>query len=318
MKNHFFLWPEARFFRGGYKTLKLVKTCEVETYLESLFYTSNAKPVLVSSARVGIVLSLMHAGLSRSAIVKLFPYASHCVIDAVGRVAMPSLVTEKKSIDMQLIYHQWGYINCSDIQTNNIIEDAVDSYCKPGVKLFPLDGNYEIWSLPKLIGSLGGGVIWCKDGDCAKQLKKIRDGISNATNLRWFIKLFSSILPSLRLYWDSVESLGSRTPVWANGDILYGLQNWNILYEQRLERVKLLKPFLIDELDIPVKRLPSVIPVSINNEQKEYLQKIGINTGFRHVYVKSEDGELIRKKVLPVPVHQDVPLNILEKTIRIL
>ena len=56
-------------------------------------------------------------------ISKLFPYASHCVINTVSRLTTP--VTYEANATKQICYHQWGITSFNEKKP--IIEDSVDS-----------------------------------------------------------------------------------------------------------------------------------------------------------------------------------------------
>ena len=48
------------------------------------------------------------------------------------------------------------------------IDDCVDSLCEIGTELFPTSNDFEIWSLPKILGTTSGAVLWCKRIGCKR------------------------------------------------------------------------------------------------------------------------------------------------------
>ena len=316
MSNSYFLWPESRFHRGVIKSLKLHDITEIEVMLKKMY--GQGFPVVVSSARVGIVLTLTIQELTRPDKVGVFPYASYCVLEAISRVATPFSNERLLDSKLDLIYHQWGYVQKQNLHENGkLIEDAVDSFCLPGVKLFPLNGLYEIWSFPKLIGSLGGGVVWCRDEQTADQLRVLRDTRQKSTQIRWMLRLFSQYFSNFSKYWYGTESLGGPLPRWAAGDILYGLECLEKIATKRKERIGLLESKLPEWLHPSEKRLPCVIPVEVSDEEVRLLNGIGLKIGLR-TFQRIDNNESSLVKLFPIPVHQDIPCELLDKALKVL
>jgi len=315
-KNSYFIWPEARYLRGGVRSLRAAKTIDVEKFLSQMY--AFGIPVVVSSARSGISLSLIAQNLSRGDSVEIFPYASHCVIESIGRIANPINYSVNNKNIFTLIYHQWGYIQEREITDKRIIEDAVDSFCVPGAKLFPLNGIYEIWSLPKLVGSLGGGVVWCRDDKTANELRDLRDNCKINKNLCWFLRLISTYYKQLEPFWFSSESLNGSSPTWALADMLYGLEHWTEIAEKRKERLKIVETLLPDWLKLQKNRFPSVIPVYASEAQAEKIYEMGFLSGYRKFEKINSQGESTLFSLLPLPIHQDVPRSLLNKALKIL
>lgn len=88
MSESHFLWPQGSAVRAITRSFRLDPVTSVEARLASMFYGGH--PVLCSSGRSAIVLALIGSGLSRADTVNVFPYANHCVLDAVSRIATPS------------------------------------------------------------------------------------------------------------------------------------------------------------------------------------------------------------------------------------
>ena len=317
MSKKYFIWPTpSDDLQQRVRRIKRGKVTEIEALLKQRYQLG--EPVIVSSARAGIVLTLTAQNLSRPDYVEIFPFASHCVIEAVGRVATPIPSKLSNQDCVSLIYHQWGYIQQRENLNTRFIEDAVDSFCLSGAELFPLKGMYEIWSLPKLIGSLGGGVVWCRDEEAAREIKDLRDTRNNNTQLRWVLKLLSCYWSQFDSFWFSAESAGGPIPRWAVGDILYRLENWEKIYLDRLERIEIVKSLLPDWLELPENRLPSVIPVVATKAQSELLIDKGFYSGLRSFEKFNKEGASELVRLFPLPIHQDVPCELLEFAKRLL
>ena len=314
MTDQWFLWPDARFLRGGIGALGTSTPDALETFLARR-YGGRGYPVVVSSGRIGLVLALDALGVRRSDLVGLFPFASHCVIESVGRVGSPVSGGAAATTANRVLYHQWGYVQ-ERSALGAFLEDAVDTFCLPGAALFPAGGPFEVWSLAKLTGSLGGGVLWCRDQSAATEIRRRRDQRNAATTLRWMLRVFSSRWQSLVPLWYGAESAGGAPPSWGCGDILHGLQRWDDIAETRRERIAVVHRLLPSWLTIDSNRLPTVVPMVATEEQGEQLMALGFSAGFRHFErVTGSSREVVR--MFPIPVHQDVPVSVLQRACQI-
>ncbi len=151
----YFIWPETRFVGGLHTLLSLPSVESIEMRLRDFFPTGF--PVLCSSGRAALTMALEHSNQNRSDLVGLFPFASHCVIDAVARICTPLFGPTSVNANLRVVYHQWGYVQEYNLPKNTI-EDCVDTLCVKGTELFPGGGSFEIWSLPKILGISSGGM----------------------------------------------------------------------------------------------------------------------------------------------------------------
>ena len=124
---------------------------------------------LFPSGRQALVAAVSLAGLGRSARVAVPEWSSNCVISAVGRLAMPVpmdfALAAPDRIDAVLIYEQWGWPRrTGELQEVTarfpnalLLLDRVDSAdLSPPHDATP---DFEIWSLAKLLGCGGGGLL---------------------------------------------------------------------------------------------------------------------------------------------------------------
>ncbi len=297
-----FLWPEACYLRDGAAGLRFASCAEVEATLARMFPAGI--PVLVSSARAGLGIALRHLRLNRGHRIAVAPYANHCVIEAVGRTSSPVDFTDPPTADAAVLYHQWGYIN-DGAAPAVLIEDAVDTLCRPGAGLFVRGGAYELWSLPKLVGSLYGGVIWCRNQDVAGELRMLRDQSCLWAPGHWLLRVAGTRSATALAYWSGVESTNGKMPALAIGDIAARLRRWEQLVSDHAEKFRKLQAYRPEGLRILDHRLPCVVPVAVSETQARRLTELGISTGFRHFERTNGGGrELLR--LFPIPVHMDV------------
>lgn len=289
---------------------------DLEEMLSGMF-GKVATPVVVSSGRVGLVLALEALGVKRMDPVGLFGYASHCVIEAVGRVGSPVCYAATTAPHTRIVYHQWGYVQQYE-PFSRLVEDAVDSFCLPGAILFPAGGDYEVWSLAKIFGCQGGGVLWCRDRTAASRVRALRDGRTQLKHLRWALRYLSAPFPRLRPLWYGAESAGGEPPAWACGDMRWCFDQWEEIGANRRRRLELVQDLAPAWLPSMKDRLPAVVPVLASEQQGAALVALGFHAGFRHFEVVAEGVAPTHHRTFPIPVHQDVPLRVLEHARRIL
>ena len=260
-------------------------------------------PVLCSSGRAALTLALEKSNKSRGDLVGLFPYASHCVIEAVSRITTPLLGPTAIHADLRIVYHQWGYVQEKNLPLNTI-EDCVDTLCVPGTELFPGGGCFEIWSLPKILGTTSGGILWCRTEENASQVKKIRDR-RGSSFFQWILRLLSKNNPSIYNYWQGAESVTGRPSLLQTGEIISAIAKWKDFVQDRKKKLDLVWPLAIKELEKPSDRLPPVVPIISEITESEFGQ-LGISSGYRMFEIVEKDGTRRMLKVLPIPIFKEV------------
>ncbi len=297
----YFLWPKPNIIRGVASIYRLTAVREIEELLQSMFPTGY--PVLCSSGRSAITLALEESGVTRGNLVGVFPYASHCVLDAISRVTTPLAGPTATKASLRVVYHQWGYVQETNLNKNSI-EDCVDTLCIPGTTLFPGGGNFEIWSFPKILGTTSGGVLWCKDEDTAIKIRAFRNNKKSGL-FQWILRLLSYKVKNIYYYWAANECEVGSVSRFQAGEIIMAIKKWNSFVVERRKNLDKIWPFAIECLSKPVYRLPSVVPVSFSASEKD-LYQWGVVSGF--ITFEKIEGKVARKliTVLPVPIHQDV------------
>ncbi|UOG47550.1 putative PLP-dependent aminotransferase [Leptospira noguchii] len=306
----FFLWPNYSPLKSFFKIIYSKKTSYIENMLGELF--PSGYPVLCSSGRSGIGLALEFLNLKRNDFLGVFPFASHCVLDAISRYTTPLTGKDCRNVNNRIVYHQWGYVQEFNLPKGTI-EDCVDTLCIPGARLFLSGGSFEIWSFPKILGTSSGAVLWCKDGEAAKQIRENRDNRKFFPLLQWLLKLLSNYFPIFLGYWQGIEAINGRLSFLQTGELFYNIRNWNRFVEDKLKKIELTKVLLPPWLHLSVDRLPSIIPVELMIDQKK-MNEWGITTGIRNFIHEHENGQEYIQ-VLPLPIHIDVPCNLLKKIV---
>jgi putative PLP-dependent aminotransferase (TIGR04422 family) len=311
--SEYFLWPTATLAGSFNGMLFRASVDELEIALRERF--SGAHPVVVSSGRAGLALILALNGIGRRDTVEVFPYASHCVLEAIARFTLPIESAPKAANSRCVVYHQWGYVQPRAIAP--WIEDAVDSLYLPNHGVLRLGGEFELWSLPKIFGVLSGGVVWCRSSQSADSLRLLRDQHSGA--LRQFIlRGLGSTFKAMHSYWAVMEAeCGPMSSIGA-GSALRALNRLDAIIADRRRKFELITPFAPDWLLASNERLPCAVPIEISDSVGRQLAALGFTTGFRHFQRILNDGSEELVRVFPVPIHQDVPVHLLEETIRVL
>ena len=130
-----------------------------------------AKVILFPSARAGIASILRFLKIDRSNEVFVNKWVSHCIFNTVGRYT--NISTRFKTPDVAIAVHKWGFKQMLPKKQNiKIIEDSVDSIILDKNDLFSNKGDFEIVSLPKIIGSISGGIIITKNTSFYEFAKK--------------------------------------------------------------------------------------------------------------------------------------------------
>lgn len=309
-----FLWPrpdelKARHFLNPAR----INTEDIESRLRDLFPAT--EPVLFSSARAALNAILEHLGCSRPDQVWCPPFSSHCVFDAVSRIATP-ITRISSDIRVALIYHQWGYVHTHDFPSDvEIIEDAVDTLFYPGTNPLAINGRFSLWSLPKTIASQFGGVIFCRARQDAAALRRLRNSRTIPTTLQALLRILSERHPVASAYWHGAEAKSGLLPQFALRQIGERLEKLQSLVEARRTRASLIAPYsLFPYADM--SRLPSNIPVrSTTGIQDFFAPKGNFSAGIRHINAERCATATEWKKAAPIPIHATASDSVLAEVI---
>jgi len=289
-----FLWPKVQFKFSSFFGLKKIDSLEKE--LHKMFPSGH--PVVCSSGRVALYIAINESKMNRSKKINLYPYASHCVINTVGRLTNPYPYNSENKID--IIYHQWGVpFNCN---YTPLIEDSVDSLYERNTPLFKEGAKFEIWSLPKILGTSSGGILWCKE---EKDAILIRLKINNKKGIffSWILRLLSNKFSYFYSLWEGTEKGYKGLSILQVNEIFSQIRLWDNVVKNRKKKLNLFQKYSILKDNNLGGRLPSCLPVKTNMSEKK-LDELGFSTGIRHFLT-----ETTLEKVFPLPIHQDVSIS---------
>ena len=284
---------------------------DIESTVETLFPNSN--PVLFSSARAGLSGVLQLLGITRPDIVWCPPYSSHCVLDSIGRFGTPS-TTGIVDAKAALIYHQWGFVHTHEVRgVRTIIEDAVDTFFLPGVSPFACDGRFVLWSLPKVIATTWGGVVFSRDSNDAEDLREIRDGRRKFQGFQAFLRMAADHSVMAGRYWHGNESMNGGLPDFALRQIQESLATIPAKAKRRERILDIIRSNGIG-FRMTNGRLPSNIPVKPSvGANKWWGSECVFSAGLRSINLAHDYSKDVWGRVIPLPVNQDISESLLQQ-----
>ncbi|MGE5490537.1 MAG: putative PLP-dependent aminotransferase [Actinomycetota bacterium] len=307
IRRHF-LWPEPQPLAPRH----FFSSCpadEVERLLAELYPA--AHPVLFSSARAGLAGVLQAIGVGRPDFIWVPPFSSHCVIDVVGRFGTPTVIP----VDIPkaaLVYHQWGHRQTAAFPVScTVIEDAVDTLFKPGNCVFRCGGRFVLWSLPKTIGSVFGGVVFCADLSDARLLRDSLDRVAVPCAHAW-LKVLGKRFPWAGHYWNDVEPRAGRLPGFAVAQI------WELL--NRIDGVCAGREDFFRRFQAAAgvaweddTAWPSNLPLVGTADDPLWSAAGPFTAGYRSFNVSGAMPQTDMRRVAPLPVHRDIEFSALER-----
>jgi putative PLP-dependent aminotransferase (TIGR04422 family) len=306
MPNHsaISLWPRGRIFNALRLFLAFNSgILKLERVLADNF--RGGYPVICSSGRLALYLALREEGLTRANEIKTFSYASHCVLDAISRVATPVNAENTKQNINSIIYHQYGFFQKKQASDNVIIEDSVDSLYKLGGEVLTGGGMYEIWSMPKILGSTSGGILWCKDENTKKRICKYLEN-RRAGSIVWLLRLLGRKYKFFHYLWQGVEcEYGAPTNSQAK-EVLGLLKKWNKIWEDREKNFNIIWEYSIEGLIKPESRLPCIVPIEHDIFSDDEIRGLGLEGCKRHFQMVTAGGIKMDLPILAIPIHQDI------------
>ena len=135
---------------------------EVELYF-SRYFGKEVK--LMPSGRSAIHNFALSMGMSRDQTAFVTKYSSYCLYQSLG--TLMNVSTDFVKPELVVVNHKWGNRNTETRKINGstVIEDSCDSLMIQGTELFPNNGQVEIVSLSKVIGTPSGALVLFKESN---------------------------------------------------------------------------------------------------------------------------------------------------------
>jgi putative PLP-dependent aminotransferase (TIGR04422 family) len=159
-------WPVAVVPSDDTYRTESVQLASPDDYrsIEQFFeYRFNVPAILMPSGRSALASILDYLHINRSHLAFASKWSSACVWETLGRVTNPTAALTP-DVNIVVAIHKWGFSHQITGQGDSyIIEDSVDSLFTKASALFSLGGDFEILSLPKLVGTYSGGIVFTRD-----------------------------------------------------------------------------------------------------------------------------------------------------------
>lgn len=266
--------------------------------IENFFFRKfGYKTKLFPSARAAIAIILKFLKFDRSKEVFTDKWSSHCLFNTVG--AHTNISTSFASPDLVICIHKWGEIKKIKVKKKfYIIEDSVDSLILNKKSLFPNNGEFEIISLPKVIGSVAGGLVLSKN-------KKFLDFCTNEQKKNMRLGIYQSKEKfrnnSTNNYntWLHFESWNTYTDSNSINNIKKCLKNYELNKDIIAQRLSTIEKILKIKNDFK-NRLGPVLPIQITKIKN--LKRLSKNFIVRHNSKNISKKEKFKKYLL-LPLH---------------
>jgi len=221
--------------------LRRASSGEVEDLISSKF--NGGFPVVLSSGRGAIKLIVQEFWTAKD--ISIFQFASQCVVNAIQSASVtPYSRTEFTS---DLIYHQWGYSDPKR-KSQPFIEDSCDTFLAEGSSVLRLGGQFEIWSLPKILNSRFGAIAWCLNAEDARHLRAVRDKAKKFdVGKKQICRSLRQINSLCYQAWENSEYKTFKLSNKEYGLIKKDILEWKEKYVERLDLANQAYSFLNDK-----------------------------------------------------------------------
>lgn len=255
--------------------------------------------LLFPSGRSALSAIMQFKKCSRNDVVYTSKWVSKCVFDVIGAYSNPSVIMGEE-VTKVLLVHKWGkvYKAPARFKGEGIIEDSVDSFLRDESALFPNGGEFEVLSLPKLIGCSAGGIALTRNEYFVSFVRSLQG--TNMELADWQSRLKLKRMTSFSGWADA--ELSNFTLVERDLlAIIDRLSHWESCQKIILERLNALSQKVAREdlFHTTEKRLGPVLPLDREKYSLGSLQ--GVMS--RNFSFESDVSRLKFKNCLIIPLH---------------
>ena len=280
--------------------IKLIK--QIESFFEKEY---GYKTILFPSARSGIASILRFYKLDRSNEVFINKWVSHCIFNTVGRYT--NISTSFVRPDLVIAVHKWGIEQkIKNKKKLKIIEDSVDSIILNKKNMFINDSEFEFISLPKIIGSISGGLVITKHSPYINFAKKEQNKNKKLGIYQSQMKFDDINKKRSFNTWLFYESINTYTEYNSLLDIKKNLKNFFLNKKLIIFRRSYVKKNF-KNINYNQNRLGPIIPIKVkyiknNNLMEKYFLKRNIHKNkyeikkFEEVYLLPVHFRISEKK----------------------
>lgn len=313
-----FQWPEPAsctfdkrnpvYYKYKKKKIKpsLIKIKKIENFFQTKYKSKFA--LLLPSGRAAINSILRYHQIDRSKITNVPLWTSTCLLHAV--TAITNVSVKNKNANCNIVVHKWGNtykINKRNNKDQILIDDSADSFPANEFRPYENSSNFEILSLPKLIGSFSGGIILTNKDNFYKYIKKTQTKNLIYARNQSERKFISSFIDKSNLDWRFYESYNTSVDFNSVENIFKCLSNYKLNKDTILRRTKLFKKYFKNIMN-DKKRIGPCLILNLNKYKKfkNYLEEKNFD------FSKRANRENY-KKCLIMPIHFGIPEKIFLK-----
>jgi putative PLP-dependent aminotransferase (TIGR04422 family) len=149
-----------------------VRRAALHDLLDEYFTQKLGYPVIVmSSGQAAISLILRFYNFNRAQTIFVPRWSSHCLWHVTGSYGNPNCTALPRA-DIILAVHRYGFVElCPKGTSQPVIEDSCDSLVTDERYLFPNAGDFEVISLPKVMGIYSGGLLIARTAELADRIR---------------------------------------------------------------------------------------------------------------------------------------------------
>jgi putative PLP-dependent aminotransferase (TIGR04422 family) len=280
-------WPSKNVvIKKSHKRLKGEKD------VEDFFFEIYKIPCyMFPSGRAGLSAILKYYKTTRSHIIYAPKWSSHCVWDAISHYANPTCLYNSE-VDFTLKVNKWGYKFSTQSLRNKNIADSVDTLFLKSDSIL-CDSDFEIISLPKILGCNYGGLVITRD----LKFKDFLQDIKNEKDLSFSTEQFKSRVSDSSFCWSFLEWQNfscSEEAIEKISDYVYSYQSVLSLLEHRC--LKLAKKSVVIQESLENGRIGSVLPLKESEillKYKNRLMKRNFNFSRKNELNEFEDSYLL-------------------------
>ena len=266
--------------------------------------------VLVPSARAGLTMLIHLHGLNRRHTVFAPKWSAACIWGSIGRLTNPSS-SGPLDADMVIAVHKWGQVTRAHPRRRAILlEDSADSALTSNATMFPNGGAFELVSLPKIIGSIAGGMILTRDPDAAAELRSLRRNGSPLARYQTYLKYLGASGLRPRGYehqsYHDLEAVNPGLDAYALSHIRARLESYDTNVAVIADRLSFLRRDGWIDRYVPrtadCGRLPPVLPVPCKAAPHARASRLMV----RHFDFRRDTMRPAFEKAFLLPLHADV------------
>jgi putative PLP-dependent aminotransferase (TIGR04422 family) len=226
-KNNDGVWGERKKYKFSIATAtpKMIEDMLAEKFLGGF-------PVVFSSARGAIKLIVQEFWTARE--LSIFQYASQCVVEAIQSAGV--IPYSRLNLTSEIVFNQWGQLDLG-CKNTPFIEDSCDTFLPEGSNILRLGAQFEVWSLPKILSSRFGAVVWCRNLEDAVRLMGIRDTSKRGIKKKQILRNFRNLNKWSYRAWQTSEFKTYSLSKFEYGAIFKDVSGW---HEKYCERKKLI------------------------------------------------------------------------------